>query len=200
MPFNLIDILLAGYIAWGAWRGRQRGLTDESTRVILLLLAILTGYSLARWTGRVLHELSVVTGQLAGPLSALGIMIGAYLLARHLRQRIRQTIAARYPDPSTQQRAGTIAGATRALIIGSTVIVFVGLIPLGPVTKPFSTGSITGRILIRTIVPVYDHLAGNHHQPHPLTTPSTPTPNSHTPSTNNPTPPKTNFTHTKPGQ
>jgi uncharacterized membrane protein required for colicin V production len=192
MPFNLIDILLAVYIGWGAWRGRRRGLTDEASRVILLLLAILTGYSLVRWIGRILHEWSKVTGQLAGPIGALGIMIGAYLLARHLRQRLRDTFAVRFPDPATQQHGGTMAGATRTLIIGSTIIVFIGLMPLGPIAKPFSSGSITGRILIRAIVPAYHHLAGNQQLPNTQTPPSVPDPVS----TNRPAAPRTNFTHT----
>jgi hypothetical protein len=83
MHFNLIDILLVGYITWGIRRGRQRGLTNDATRAVLLLLAVLTGYSLVRWTGKALGQLASITGQGAGPLGVLGIMIATYVLARH---------------------------------------------------------------------------------------------------------------------
>lgn len=83
MRFNLIDILLVGYITWGVRRGRQRGLTDEATRVILLLLAVLTGYSLVRWTGKAVGQVASITVQGAGPLAVLGIMIAACFVARH---------------------------------------------------------------------------------------------------------------------
>jgi uncharacterized membrane protein required for colicin V production len=170
MSFNLIDLILAGYIGWGIWRGRRRGLTTEATRTILLLLAVLTGYGLARWTGKALGQLATVTGQGTGPLGVLGVMIATYVLARHFRRQLQTRIAKRFPDEQIQRKGGATAGGIRALVLGSTLVVLIGLMPLGVLSKPFNSGSLVGRNLRRYVVPAYQ--AVTHRQDHGTDQPS----------------------------
>ncbi len=158
MSLNWIDVMIAVYVVWGVWRGRRRGMTSELSRLICLLLAILTGYTLVRWTGRVLGEYAVITGHGRGPIAALSVMMAAIYLAGWLRDRLRMIIETRYPGALVQRRMGGVFGGFRTLVIGCTVTVFIGLMPIGFLGKPFSTGSWFGRTLIRYVVPVYEEI------------------------------------------
>ena len=47
------------------------------------------------------------------------------------------------------------------------MIVYLGLLPLGELSKPFSGGSFFGRALIALVVPVYEKVSGEPVKPPP---------------------------------
>lgn len=160
MGFNLLDILVAGYIAWGAWRGARRGLAHVLPGLISITVLILTGYGMYHWTGKAVVQTEHLLGRTTGLFGFVAAMVAAIVIVRLFRAKIRAWAAKQFPDPPAQKRAGAIAGGLRALIIGSTVIVFFGLLPLNPFRAPFANGSFIGRNLIRYVVPVYESLSG----------------------------------------
>lgn len=160
MSFNIFDILTAVYVGLGSWRGGRRGLTFELPRLIWLLLFILTGCSLSHWMRLLFSKIGAVTGQAAGGLGFLGVFAAAFIVARRLRARFGQWLAQRLPVETVQKRGGAVAGGLRALVISCTLIVFIGLMPLGFISVPFRHGSFIGRHLIRLVVPAYEKIAG----------------------------------------
>jgi len=160
VSFNLLDLLAIGYTGYGAWRGARRGLSRELPRFIMILLFVLTGCTLSHWMRVIFGKINVVTGLAAGGVSFVALFAMAFLLARHARTRFAQRLRERFPDENFQLRGGAIVGSLRSLVIACTLIVFIGLMPLGFVSLPFAQGSFIGRNLIRLIVPVYEKIAG----------------------------------------
>jgi hypothetical protein len=160
MRFNFLDILVAGAALAGMLRGRRRGLALELPQLIGLLAFVLTGSTLAGLTRGLLAGMSVATGRSVGLAGLVGLFIVSTALARRFRAELAAWAARKYPAPASQKRLGGLAGGLRGLIIGSTLIVFCGLLPIGVAKKPFADGSFIGRHLIRWVVPVYDKLTG----------------------------------------
>jgi uncharacterized membrane protein required for colicin V production len=161
MKINVIDLLVLFYLAYGANRGRRRGFARELPRAFGSTLAFVSGFGVYRWAGKLLSEASHLAGQTTSGLTFLGIVIGAIMLVRHFRTRIRTWAEAKYPDEGFQKRAGTVAGLIRTLMLSSTVILFISIAPLGFLRKPFTEGSLVGRTLNRWVRPVYE--TSHHH-------------------------------------
>lgn len=160
MGFNLLDILLLLYIACGVYRGYSRGLAVEVPRLVNVLVPVLTGYGLYRWMGWALEDATRLLGLNTHAPGVLALMGAAWWLVWQLRARLRNWVALRFLDETRQKRGGAVVCGVRALVLGSTIIVFVGLLPVGFLAKPFSQGSFVGRNLIRYVVPLYEEVSG----------------------------------------
>ena len=160
MGFNLLDILLLSYVAYSVHRGYGRGLAVEVPRLINVLVPVLTGYGLNRWMGRALKDMTHALGLNTHAPGVLIIMFAAWWLVWQFRVRLRTRVAQRFPDEGQQKLGGAAVRGVRALVLGSTNIVFVGLLPIGILGRPFSQGSFVGRSLIRYVVPLYEGVSG----------------------------------------
>lgn len=161
MSFNLLDIAVAAYVVYGAMKGRKRGIAEELPQLIALLIFVLTGCGLFKWAKKLISGVHQLTGQALGVLSFVAIAVGAFLIARKFRAAIKNWVEQKTPAEESRKQSGMIVGGFRALVIGAAIVVFIGLLPLGALGRPFSSGSFLGRNLIRFVVPVYDELAGN---------------------------------------
>ncbi len=158
MSFSLADLPAVTYLAWGALKGRRRGLSTELPRLASVTLALITGAGLTLWTDHVLAEFHKLTGQTAGALSWGGVLAGAFYLTRQLRGSMGRWIENQVPEESVQQRAGLVAGFFRTLVIGCIVTLFLLRTPLAFLVRDSMMGN-----LAKFIAPVY-HIAS---KPHP---------------------------------
>jgi hypothetical protein len=164
MGFNLIDAAAAAYVGLATWRGRRRGLAYELPRTLKVLVLALTGAGLWHWTGAALGEVARATRLRLGAVGGVGAVTAAFFLVQHFKAQIRAWAARRFSESGLQRRGGALLGGLHALVLSSFLIVFTGLLPLGPLKAPFARGSFIGRNLIRFVVPVYANLSGQSHR------------------------------------
>ena len=160
MGFNGFDILLQLYIALSVSSGYGQGLAAEVQRLLNVLVPVLTGYGLYRWMGWALKDVTHWLGLDTHAPGVFVLMGVAWWLVWQLRARLRTWVTQRFADETLQKRGGAAVRGFRALVLGSTVIVFIGLLPVGFLGRPFSQGSFVGRTLIRYVVPVYEEVSG----------------------------------------
>jgi uncharacterized membrane protein required for colicin V production len=150
MSFGLADFAAAGYLAWGALKGRRRGLSVELRRLASVTLALVTGAGLARWTDHAFEEINKLTGQAAGALGWGGILVGAFYLARQFRAWMGRWISGLLPEETVQRRAGMAAGFLRTLVISSIITICLLHTPLAFLVRNSVMGG-----LARIVQPVY---------------------------------------------
>jgi hypothetical protein len=153
--FNLIDLAVIAYVAYSVVRGRQRTLTIELPKLISILLAVVAGGGLFRWTERLLEKATTTAGLSSGPLTMVGILISSFFLVRHFRARIRQWATDHFPAADEQRRWGMVAGGLRATCLCALLIILAGLIPIGEFRKPFQRGSLFGYGVSKLVRPLY---------------------------------------------
>ncbi|HXI83862.1 MAG TPA: CvpA family protein [Verrucomicrobiae bacterium] len=158
MSFGLADFAAAGYLTWGALKGRRRGLSVELPRFASVTLALVTGAGLARWADHIFEDINKLTGQAAGALGWGGILVGAFYLARQFRAWMGQWITGLLPEETVQKRAGMAAGFLRTLVISSIITICLLHTPLAFLVRDSVMGG-----LARIVQPVY-HVAN---KPHP---------------------------------
>lgn len=160
MSFNLLDVLAVAYAGYGAWRGVRNGLSRELPRLVMILLFILTGCTLSHWMQLVFGKINAMTGHIAGGFGFIGMFAAAFLLARTFRKRFADWLRGKLPGEAIETRGGAAVGGLRTFVIACTLIVFIGLMPLGFISVPFRQGSFLGRGLIHLVVPLYEKIAG----------------------------------------
>lgn len=161
MNWNLIDLVALAYVIWGIFRGYRRGVAAELPSVVGWGVSLFTGSGIYRWTMRGFAQLSDVAGQSFGAAGFVIVLVGSYFLIRQLRRHIRTWAEKRVNEESLQKKLGAAAGGFRALLLSSFLILFLGLLPVGPLREPFTKDSFVGRVLNTVVMPVYE---ATHHQ------------------------------------
>lgn len=156
MRFNFVDILVAAYLIYGTMRGRIRGFSRELPRAVSVTLAFTTGFGLYRSSERLISGLGHLAGQTSGAVGFVTVVVGAFFLMRQFRGRIRDWAAKRYPDENFQRRAGAAAGFIRTVTISAFVFVLISFLPINLLRRPFTEGSLFGRVVVRVVRPVYE--------------------------------------------
>ena len=162
MTVNLADILVVAYLIYGTIRGRLRGLTRELPKVVSATLALTTGFGLYRASERLISRLGHLAGQSSGAVGFVTVTAGAFFLVHQFRSRIRDWAAKRYADETLQRRAGAAAGFIRTTAMSALVFVFISFLPIDWVRRPFTEGSLFGRVVVKVVRPVYDLSHGRH--------------------------------------
>jgi uncharacterized membrane protein required for colicin V production len=158
MSFGIADFPAAAYFAWGALKGRRRGLSTELPRLASVTVALITGAGLSIWTDRIFGEFNKLTGQTAGALGWGGILVGAFYLARQFRGVMGRWIEHQVPEESVQQKAGMAAGFLRTLVIGCIITIFLLRTPLAFLVRDSKMGD-----LAHAVAPLYHVTAKSHH-------------------------------------
>jgi len=162
VSFNFADILVVAYLIYGTLRGRARGLSRELPKVISVTLAFTTGFGLYRSSERLLSGLAHMARQASGPVSFVLMAVGGYFVMRHLRGRIHDWAARRYSDENLQRKAGAAAGFIRTATLSAFVFVFISFLPIDFLKRPFTDGSLFGRVVVKGVRPMYELSHGRH--------------------------------------
>lgn len=134
------DLIAAAYVAYGAWRGRARGLADEGFRLLRLAVSFAAGCGLYGAVSGLLTRVLSLGGDVSGPVGFVGVMGGSWFLLRKLKNNLTALLAARF---ARQARiGGLVAGGLRTLLI---VLSVVGVLSLAG-REELSGRSIVGRL------------------------------------------------------
>ena len=127
---TLVDLLLAGYLAWGVSKGWRRKIGRELQALIklLLLLAWLWGFDTARWLRDTLGGALQSNPVTAGMLGSLLAIVIAFILLHWLRDRLAEAIEARL-SPIAAHRGGAASGLLRTLAWGCALILLLQQVP-----------------------------------------------------------------------
>ena len=159
MKPGVVDLLALGWIVWGVYRGRKRGLGQELAGALSIGIFLVTGCGVYRWTGRVLGEAGKITGQTAGVVGFLSLVAGTVALVRALRSRLNKWSERRY-DASQRRFGGAIFGAVRTFLLVCVALLVLAHWPLHPLTRPVAESSLLGRCLTKWVLPVYERSHG----------------------------------------
>ena len=153
MNIGFLDWVLIVYVGWGIRRGYRQGLPEELPKLVGILVFLVTGWGLFRWMNHALAEANQILSKLTGGVSFLGLLAGAFLLARHFRGRLRQAATERFGE---QKKAAAVVGGMRAFFVASVLILVLAHWPLRFLTRPLAEASLLGRGLTRYVLPVYE--------------------------------------------
>jgi hypothetical protein len=112
---NMVDGLVAVYVALGASAGRKRGLAEETYRLLRMSIALVAGCGLYSLVGDLLGKLISMGSDISGPVAFVGSMAGAWTLLRVLRAKLVNGVALRFHAYS--ELGGAIAGGLRNLVL-----------------------------------------------------------------------------------
>lgn len=155
MNFNLVDVAALAAAAYGAWRGRKRGMSRELPALIIETVWLVTGCGMYHWTERGLTTLANKTGLSFGLLGFVAAWVAAVLIIRRLKGRIHSTTQEKFPDEKIQRVGGAIAGGCKVFVFIGVLILIAGHLP-GALGKPFNNGSIVGSTLRWIVTPVQE--------------------------------------------
>jgi len=150
----LLDLLILAYIAYSVWRGRKRGIIVEAPGAVSVVVFFFSGWGLLKLVYRGLASASETTGQSAGLLTFVGLIIATLIIWRRIRRRIRGHAEKLCPEDK-RQLAGGIASGVKAFLLAAIVLLVCAHGPLRGVTRWIAEGSLLGRGLIRFVLPVY---------------------------------------------
>ncbi|HMP75209.1 MAG TPA: CvpA family protein [Kiritimatiellia bacterium] len=137
---NTIDLISALYVAFGAWRGRARGLADEGFRLLRMAVAFAAGCGLYGLVSGLLKKLLSLGGDISGPMGFALTLGGAWYLLGLAKKSFAAFLTARFAPHAAL--GGAIAGALRTLLI---VLSVVGVLNLSN-QDGVSGGSVVSRI------------------------------------------------------
>ncbi|HEY8240500.1 MAG TPA: CvpA family protein [Kiritimatiellia bacterium] len=137
-----LDAITLGYMGFSAWRGRKRGLADETYRLTRVATALLAGCGLY---GAISHGIDALVHLAPGVSDTVGFVAsfaGAFALLRAARRRLIDWVHARVRGPALAL-GGALAGAVRAVVI---IVTIVTALRISPVENASAERSWIGRI------------------------------------------------------
>ena len=123
-----LDMIVGGYLVWGFYQGRRRGLRSEGVRIIslLIVLALLLGFGLFKLVGNSLASLADSVSQTRGIVISVLLMVATLVVVIFIRKKLRPQQASVRPvgEPSLY---GGIAGLLRVMLILAVSLTVLGL-------------------------------------------------------------------------
>ena len=124
-----LDMIVGGYLVWGFYQGRRRGLRSEGVRIIslLIVLALLLGFGLFKLVGNSLASLADSVSQTRGIVISVLLMVATLVVVIFIRKKLRHQQASVRPagEPSLY---GGIAGLLRAMLMLAVSLTVLGLL------------------------------------------------------------------------
>ena len=122
-----LDMIVGGYLVWGFYQGRRRGLRSEGIRIISLMvvLAFLLGFGLFKLVGNSLATLADSVTQTRGIIISILLMVATLVVVIIIRRKLHQQAkAGPAREPSLY---GGIAGLLRTMLVLGVTVTIVGL-------------------------------------------------------------------------
>ncbi|MCO5060428.1 MAG: CvpA family protein [Kiritimatiellae bacterium] len=142
---NLVDALSVLYVAFGAWRGRARGLADEGFRLLRMGVAFLMGCGIYGWISSLLKKALSLGGDVSGPIGFLAVLLGTWFLFRFMKKSLIAFVAARFTRVAGL--GGAIAGGIRTLLIVLSVVGVLSLAQRDDVSGRSFVGKLAERVI-----------------------------------------------------
>jgi hypothetical protein len=142
---NLLDAAGVVYMAFGAWRGRSRGLPLETFCFLRSAAAFLAGCGIYSLVGGAIRA---VAGTLVPVSGLIGFAIGlggAYYLLKLARRKTVEWLEPRV-GPVWRKRGGAALGAARRLVVMLWIAVALHLTPSKEVQEQTTRGALIGRL------------------------------------------------------
>lgn len=117
---NIADIIAGAYVAFGAWRGRARGLADEGYRLLRLGVAFAAGCGLYGVVSGLLKHAISMAGDVSAPVAFAGTVGGTWWLLSALKKKVIAVLAARFAPYA--QIGGAVAGGVRTLLLVLSIV------------------------------------------------------------------------------
>ncbi|MFH0909454.1 MAG: CvpA family protein [bacterium] len=146
---NWLDGITAAYLAFGAARGRKRGLPEEAYRCVRLLAGLGAGCGLYGLISDAVSAVASVAPEVSAPAGFLATFGGAFALLHLVRRKIIETVRARFA--SLQAVGGAVAGALQAFMVIVSLVTAVQLSSSTP-DQGVAADSFIGRI-VRAFTP-----------------------------------------------
>ncbi|MDW8345145.1 MAG: CvpA family protein, partial [Verrucomicrobiae bacterium] len=144
-----------GFVLVRFLRGRKRGFAAELLGTLSIWAALLIGGGLFHWSERLVTTAATISGHARGLIGMIGIFIATIIVWRKTRRAIQRWAEARLPSPEQQRRWGGLAAVAQALGVGALLFLLASTIPVGEFRKPFTRGSVFGRVVMKVIRPAY---------------------------------------------
>jgi len=123
-----LDMIVGGYLVWGFYQGRRRGLRGEGVRIISLsiVLAFLLGFGLFKLVGASLATLADSVSKTRGIVISILLMVATLVAVIIIQKKLRHQQASVRPagEPSLY---GGIAGLLRAMLMLGVTSIILGL-------------------------------------------------------------------------
>ena len=122
-----LDMIVGGYLVWGFYQGRRRGLRGEGIRIISLMvvLAFLLGFGLFKLVGNSLATLADSVTQTRGIIISILLMVATLVVVIIIRRKLHQQAkAGPAREPSLY---GGIAGLLRTMLVLGVTVTILGL-------------------------------------------------------------------------
>ena len=124
-----LDMIVGGYLVWGFYQGRRRGLRGEGMRIIslLIILALLLGFGLFSLVGNSLAVLADYISQARGAVISILLIVATLAVVIIIRKKLRhsQAIVKSAREPSLY---GGIAGLLRAMLTLGVTLTALGIL------------------------------------------------------------------------
>ena len=124
-----LDMIVGGYLVWGFYQGRRRGLRSEGVRIIslLIVLAFLLGFGMFKLVGNSLASLADSVSQTRGIVISVLLMVATLVVVIFIRKKLRHQQASVRPagEPSLY---GGIAGLLRVMLMLAVSLTVLGLL------------------------------------------------------------------------
>jgi hypothetical protein len=141
---NVVDLISAAYVAFGAVRGRKRGLADEAYRLLRVGISFAAGCGLYGLMSDLLKNVLSLGADVSGPVGFVATMAGAWALLRMAKRRLTAWIAARFASHAAI--GGAVAGGIRSLVWVLALVSAFHLAGSAPGRQQVSEQSLVGRI------------------------------------------------------
>jgi uncharacterized membrane protein required for colicin V production len=123
-----LDMIVGGYLVWGFYQGRRRGLRGEGVRIIslLIVLTFLLGFGLFKLVGNGLATLADSVSQTRGIVISVLLMVTTLVVVIIIRKKLQHQRAGVRPagEPTLY---GGIAGLLRAMLLLGVALTVLGL-------------------------------------------------------------------------
>lgn len=148
-----LDVIVAGYLVWGFYQGRRRGLRGEGVRIIslLIVIAFFLGFGLFSLVGNSLATLADSVSGTRGTVISVLLVVATLVVVIIIRKNLRRQHA-RVQPAGEQAGYGGIAGLLRA-----TLVLGVSLAVLGFFLPDFLNHALLGDSLLAQVL---ERLAG----------------------------------------
>lgn len=118
---NPVDGIVAAYVAFGVYRGKARGLADESFRLVRVGVAMLAGCGLYGVVSDLIGKVIYAGDAVSGPVGFVGTMLATWSVLRVVRTKFVNLLETRYAGLA--QLGGAIAGGLRTAVLSSSAMI-----------------------------------------------------------------------------